>query len=216
MIAYDVLRRLDAAQVEIPLFITIGSPLGLQEVQDALRQWTGGNLLFPPCVKRWVNIADRLDPVAFDNDISNDFEGKIDNVSRWFLNTDSPRHPHSATGYLVTKDVKDAVRKVIGTTFEQALGLVHDRQGSGRRPRERPPQRPSPDADTVGEGGPGQCRQSGRDEPARQSSVRARITGIIEDGGGTAADAEFDNLSPLRISAVDPHGSRGPCGRSRS
>jgi hypothetical protein len=73
MIAYDVLRRLDPKQFEVPLFITIGSPLGLQEVQDALRQWTGNRLPFPPCVKHWINVADRLDPVAFDNDISNDF-----------------------------------------------------------------------------------------------------------------------------------------------
>lgn len=193
MIAYDVLRRLDAAQVEIPLFITIGSPLGLQEVQDALRQWTGGNLPFPPCVKRWVNIADRLDPVAFDNDISNDFEGKIDNVSRWFLNKDSPRHPHSATGYLVTKDVKDAVRQVIGTTFEQALGsftiakdLVGDLENARRSDRH-------PTLIQLAREGQGSAVN-----PAETSllaeAVRTRITGIIEDGGGTAADAEFDNL----------------------
>ena len=59
MIAYDVLRRIKPPQFEIPLFITIGSPLGLQEVQDALRKWTGGTLPFPPCVERWLNVADR-------------------------------------------------------------------------------------------------------------------------------------------------------------
>jgi subtilisin family serine protease len=122
MIAYDVLRRLDPAKFEIPLFVTIGSPLGLQEVQDVLRQWTGGTLPFPPCVKRWVNVAERLDPVALDNDISNDFEGKIENESGLFLNPDSPRHPHSATGYLSTKFVRDAVRNAVGTAFHQVIG----------------------------------------------------------------------------------------------
>ena len=29
-----------------------------------LRQWTGGSLPVPPCMSRWVNVADRLDPVA--------------------------------------------------------------------------------------------------------------------------------------------------------
>ena len=80
------------------------------------------NLPFPPCVERWLNVADRLDPVAFDNDISNDFDGAIENVSGIGLNKDSPRHPHSATGYLRVKDVIEAVRKVIGSTFEQEIG----------------------------------------------------------------------------------------------
>ena len=121
MIAYNVLRQLGKAQCDVSLFITIGSPLGLQEVQDVLRQWTGGRLPFPPCVTRWVNVAERLDPVAFDTDISNDFEGKIVNHEGIGLNPDSPRHPHSATGYLRTAPVKDSVREVVGTSFPQAV-----------------------------------------------------------------------------------------------
>ena len=121
MVAYDVLRRLKKNDVEVPLFLTIGSPLGITEVQDAIRQWTGGGLPFPPCVKRWVNIADRLDPVALDTDISNDFAGDIENISDFRLNPDSPRHPHSATGYLRTIAVRDAVREAVGATFEQAI-----------------------------------------------------------------------------------------------
>jgi hypothetical protein len=121
MVAYDVLRRLKRTDVEVPLFLTIGSPLGMTEVQDAIRQWTGGGLPFPPCVKRWVNIADRLDPVALDTDISNDFSGDIENISDFRLNPDSPRHPHSATGYLRTIAVRDAVREAVGATFEQAI-----------------------------------------------------------------------------------------------
>jgi len=121
MIAYDVLRQLDPARFKIPLFVTIGSPLGLQEVQDVLRQWTGGRLPFPPCVGRWFNAADRLDPVAADNDISNDFEGKIENFSKIGLNEDSPWHPHSGTGYLRTSVVRAHVRDVLGNAFDQAI-----------------------------------------------------------------------------------------------
>lgn len=126
MIAYDVLRRLDRNQVEVPLFVTVGSPLGMQEVQDMLRQWTGGRLPFPPCVDRWLNVADRLDPVAFDVDISNDFEGRIENVPApgqlgIGINPDSPQHPHSGTGYLRTSYVRDAVRETVGPAFQQAI-----------------------------------------------------------------------------------------------
>ena len=121
MIAYDVLRRLDRAKFQIPLFVTIGSPLGMQEVQDVLKQWTGGRLPFPPCVEKWVNVAERLDPVAIDSDISNDFERKIENFAGLLLNKDSPRHPHSATGYLRTQIVQSTVRKIVGTAFDQVV-----------------------------------------------------------------------------------------------
>lgn len=106
MIAYNVLRRLTREQADIRLFVTIGSPLGIAEVQDVLKEW--GPLSVPPCVRRWVNVADTLDPVAADSDISNDFSGgEIENHAAFGLNPDSPRHPHSGTGYLRTKFVQD-------------------------------------------------------------------------------------------------------------
>lgn len=140
MIAYDVLRQLDRAQCHVSLFVTIGSPLGLQEVQDALRQWTGGRLPFPSCVDRWVNVADPLDPVAFDKDISDDFEGRIENKIEF--NPDSPQHPHSGTGYLRTNWVQTAVRDAVGATFSQAIApfaiakdLVADLEDGSRSQR---------------------------------------------------------------------------------
>ncbi|WP_197979500.1 MULTISPECIES: S8 family peptidase [unclassified Sphingomonas] len=121
MIAYDVLRKLDPKKYQIPLLLTIGSPLGMQEVQDELRNWHDGPLGRPACVERWINVADRLDPVAIDSDISDNFGGQVDNVRRWALNPDSPRHPHSATGYLSTRDVRQPVLDVVGTAFGQAI-----------------------------------------------------------------------------------------------
>jgi subtilisin family serine protease len=123
MIAYDVLRRLDPTQFQVPLFVTIGSPLGLAEVQDELKRWSGGSgkLPFPSCVGRWLNVADRLDPVALDNDISNDFTGSIENFAGLGVNKDSPFHPHSGTGYLRTEKVREVVRGEVGTSFVQAI-----------------------------------------------------------------------------------------------
>jgi subtilisin family serine protease len=193
MIAYDVLRRIKPPELKIPLFITIGSPLGLEEVQDALRQWTGGSLPFPPCVDRWLNVADRLDPVAFDNDISDDFDGAIENVSGIGLNKDSPRHPHSATGYLVVKDVVEAVRKVIGSTFEQEIGsftiakdLVGDLENAHRGDRH-------PTLIQLAREGQG---NSGKPAQVRviAESVKNKLTNIIEAAGDDPADAEFDDL----------------------
>jgi pimeloyl-ACP methyl ester carboxylesterase len=123
MIAYDVLRRLNRAQFVVPLFVTIGSPLGLDEVKDELGHWSGARdkLPFPPCVDTWVNVAERLDPVALKNDFSGDFTGAIRNTSGWFVNKDAPFNPHSATGYLRNETVRTAVRDEVGSSFDQVI-----------------------------------------------------------------------------------------------
>jgi len=124
MIAYEVLRKLSANDIQVPLFVTLGSPLGLAEVQDMFKKWTRKkHLAKPACVKQWVNVADRLDPVAFDSNLRNDFTPKnfIVNHNGFGLNPDSPRHPHSATGYLSTQQVRSAVREVVGPSFGTPL-----------------------------------------------------------------------------------------------
>jgi subtilisin family serine protease len=124
MIAYDVLRELSRAQADVRLFVTMGSPLGMQEVQDAFRKFTGvknGPLPFPPCVTKWLNVAERLDPVAIDQTISGDFAGPIDDEHGLLLNPDAPKNPHSATGYLSTKFVKTPVREAVGNGFGQEI-----------------------------------------------------------------------------------------------
>jgi subtilisin family serine protease len=127
MIAYEVLRHLSQAEFDVRLLVTIGSPLGLQEVQDVFRTWigvsAGGRLPRPPCVAKWWNVADRLDPVAFDSDLTDEFDGVL-NKRKFFLNPDSPRHPHSATGYLRTKWVQDPVREPLSNAFAQAVGQM--------------------------------------------------------------------------------------------
>ena len=125
MIAYNVLRQLTKDECDVRLFLTIGSPLGLTEVQDVFRSWVGGGQLrTPECVTRWVNVAEWLDPVAADHDISDDFDpaGAIENFDGFLLNPDSPRHPHSGTGYLRSAPVRRAVGDVAGNAFGQAVG----------------------------------------------------------------------------------------------
>lgn len=128
MIAYNVLRQLEKAQCDVRLFVTMGSPLGIAEVQDIFKNWIpadeiiDGKLPFPKCVQRWVNVADILDPVAADHNLNGDFAGEIENYARLLLNPDSPRDPHSGTGYLRTSWVKEAVRDTVGNAFAQATG----------------------------------------------------------------------------------------------
>lgn len=126
MIAYDVLRRLKQEDCAVALFVTIGSPLGLQEVEDYFKK-DGGTLAVPDCVQSWYNFADRLDPVAFDPILANDFSpnayGKtIQDIP--VHNLDSPRHPHSGTGYLALPQVRSVVRNAAGLAFMQPISNV--------------------------------------------------------------------------------------------
>ena len=125
MIAYDVLRQLSAKDYRVPLLLTVGSPLGLDEVQDVLRDWAGvrGRLPIPACVERWVNVADRLDPVAADCHLANDFTGRIgiEDECDIGLNPDWRDNPHSGTGYLRTEQARRPVAEAVGTQFAQPV-----------------------------------------------------------------------------------------------
>jgi subtilisin family serine protease len=122
MIAYDVLSELEKNELDIRLFVTIGSPLGITEVQDHLKTLTGQTqLAVPSCVSRWVNVADPLDPVALDKRLSGDFEptGRIEDDVEF--NVDSPFSPHSGSGYLQTEPVRDCVRESVATGLFQPV-----------------------------------------------------------------------------------------------
>ena len=63
MIAYDVLRNCkDCPPVEV--LFTLGSPLGITEVQEQLRAEGQQNVDFPPALGRWINVYDPLDPIC--------------------------------------------------------------------------------------------------------------------------------------------------------
>jgi len=194
MIVYDVLRRLSRAQFQVPLFVTIGSPLGLTEVQDELRRWSGaaGKLPFPPCIDKWVNVADRLDPVAVENDISGDFTGAIENHSGLGVNRDGPFHPHSATGYLRNETVRTAVREEVGSSFDQAIASfaiardlvdgIEDGHGAERHPALIQLSDLS--------GAPSQDASMAR----RAAAVEAKIAEMLAATGEHAAAAKVDRL----------------------
>lgn len=102
VIAYDCLKRVsDCAGVDG--LITIGSPLGLDEIQDKLRpEWTRTNG-FPreKVAKHWVNIFDRLDPVCgFDPSLANDYRESDAGIVQDVVVVNDGAWRHSATKYL--------------------------------------------------------------------------------------------------------------------
>lgn len=119
MIAYDALSSVAPKDADVALFVTIGSPLGIAEVQDQVKDLTGHRLRVPMCVRRWLNVAEPLDPVSLDESLSGEFEGDIEDEP--VRNPDSPRHPHSGSGYLQTSVVRTAVRATVDTALFQPV-----------------------------------------------------------------------------------------------
>lgn len=109
IVSLEVLAAAQGAPHRIANLVTLGSPLGIREVQDFL----ACPLAVPAGVAAWNNFADALDPVALDKGIANDFDpaGFIDDellVNR----RSSPVpgfNPHSAVGYLAHPKVRHCV-----------------------------------------------------------------------------------------------------------
>ncbi|EJM69332.1 PGAP1-like protein [Pseudomonas sp. GM49] len=88
MIAYDVIRnREDCPPVEV--LFTLGSPLGITEVQEQLSVDVTRHVDFPPELPRWINVYDPLDPVCGADPRMNDYapykDRKVEDVreSNW-------------------------------------------------------------------------------------------------------------------------------------
>jgi hypothetical protein len=142
IIAYEVLSTLRAADIALDALITIGSPLGIREVQDFLDPDT---LTVPNCVKRWYNFSDPLDPVAMDKGLANDFTSSDVTIQDEIIVNNQTRrlwgfNPHSAVGYLahssVRRVVNDAMRIDVMSRFVLARDVA---ERLGASPDERHP-----------------------------------------------------------------------------
>ena len=118
IIAYDCLMHEPDCPV-IDGLMTIGSPLGLDEVQDFFPLWTRDDG-FPAAKLRgpWVNVYDPLDVIAgFDPCLANDFRRggvpviediREDNWGNW---------RHSIGKYLQGKLLRASLAKMLGATW---------------------------------------------------------------------------------------------------
>ena len=74
VISYDCLKHVEDCP-SIANYMTVGCPLGLSEVHDNFPGYKK-KTAFPNArlAGDWVNVYDRLDPVAFDSKIANDYQ----------------------------------------------------------------------------------------------------------------------------------------------
>ena len=101
IVAFNLLRELSAKGVDIkvPLFITVGSPLAIHEVQRLV----AGSFAIPTAVKTWRNFYDKGDPVTLGRPLAANFAGAIiDSIV-----DNNTENGHSIAGYLDDKVLID-------------------------------------------------------------------------------------------------------------
>ena len=115
VVALEVLAALaESSSVRVGSLVTIGSPLGIQEVQDFL----SCPVKVPGEVKAWYNFADPFDVVALDKGLGDDFAPGGFIVDRLVSNLQARRpagfSPHAAAGYLALPEVRAVVYGATG------------------------------------------------------------------------------------------------------
>ncbi|MEW2572388.1 hypothetical protein [Streptomyces sp. NPDC047070] len=111
VVAYDVLSEAGSARKEVPLFITLGSPLGYTEIQDVITR----PLKVPAPVRLWTNFADPLDLVTLDTTLADDFRTGAKVIADITMDNPSPNN-HASCGYLRSRRVREAVEAVAEAT----------------------------------------------------------------------------------------------------
>lgn len=112
IVAADLITERDG---RIDMFVTMGSPLGIRVVQQHLDLAnTIGRLRTR--IGSWFNLYDRLDIVALDADLADDFSPcpVLDvRISNEFVNKDGDRNYHKSYGYLRCPEAGEIVRSFL-------------------------------------------------------------------------------------------------------
>ncbi len=114
VIMYDCLKRVSECPA-IDGFMTIGSPLGIDEIQDKLSpEWTRESG-FPEKLKgSWINVYDMLDPVTgFDGNIANDFRKGGDEIVEVINEQNWGPWRHNITNYLSGPKLRTALNRLL-------------------------------------------------------------------------------------------------------
>ena len=103
IIAYDVLREQGSSSLDVSLFVTVGSPLGVTEVQDLVER----PLVAPGPVTAWRNASDARDLVAMDHTIRPEY-APVEKCTDFYVVNDSATH-HGIREYLRAVPVRQPI-----------------------------------------------------------------------------------------------------------
>lgn len=114
VISYDCLKNVDGCP-PVDAYMTVGCPLGISEVHDNFDPTYRSHDAFPSdkVQGRWVNVYDRLDPVAFDARISNDYKQGGNEVITDQRVHNSGKWRHSSHKYYGQAALTDHIRTLL-------------------------------------------------------------------------------------------------------
>jgi hypothetical protein len=113
VIVYDVLCEPALAGLRLDLWVTLGSPLGIGNIQSKLRDGASRPNPVPTQLSAWDNFADRFDPVAIDATLRDEFRPPKDFAHDEAVNNRA-RNNHDMPGYLAIGVVRDAIVAAAG------------------------------------------------------------------------------------------------------
>ncbi len=112
IVTYDVLSDPALKDRQPGVLVTIGCPLGIDNVQKRLRNGAGRPNPIPAKVTEWANFADRFDPVAIEATLRDEFKPSNLIVDEEVNNRSKGNH--DLTGYLSIGVVRSLVRRAVG------------------------------------------------------------------------------------------------------
>lgn len=114
VVAYDCLKNV-ADCPPVDNFMTAGCPLGISEVYDNLKPGYSRQEGFPAAklAGEWVNVFDRLDPVALDARIANDYRQRGERVIIDQRVSNSGRWRHSSWKYFGQPPLGEHLRRLL-------------------------------------------------------------------------------------------------------
>jgi hypothetical protein len=116
VIIYDCLKRVEATP-RVDALVTVGSPLGLTEIQDQLKpEWSRSNG-FPSerVADRWLNVYDRIDVVALlDPKLANDYRRDDASVVKDLNENNYGRWRHDIGKYLGGTRLRTEIAGMLG------------------------------------------------------------------------------------------------------
>ena len=116
IIAYDCLRNCSHCE-PIDGLITLGSPLGVDEIQDNLIPGRDFANAFPADKLKgdWINVFDPLDPIAaLDPRLSNDYRRAGAGIVRDIEESNWGKWRHTISKYLKGPQLRGALREMLG------------------------------------------------------------------------------------------------------
>lgn len=113
VILYDVLSEPIFAGFRVDLLVTVGSPLGIGNIQQRLRDGAGRPNPVPKPLRAWSNFADRFDPVALEATLRDEFDPPKNFAVDEGVNN-AARNNHDLTGYLSVGIVRSTIAAAAG------------------------------------------------------------------------------------------------------